>query len=100
MVQVCGDAKVSGTAQVCGDAQVFGDAKVSGNAKVYGIKRSDGCTFCFVPCKDGLMRVQAGCRDLTMPEARLHWGKKHPKHEETAIILDCLEALGKFRGYV
>lgn len=90
-------ARVSGDARISEDAWVCGEARVFGNARVYGIRRSDGFRFCYVSCSDGNHRVIAGCRYFTMPEAREHWGTKHPKHEETSVILDALEGLSKVR---
>ena len=95
--------KVSDNAMVSGNAQVFGNARVSGNALVsddaliYGIMRSDMHCFVYVPCTDGIWRVQAECRNFTMEEARQHWSMPNCRDEklceETNIILDCLEKL-------
>jgi hypothetical protein len=104
---VSGNAKVSGTALVYGTALVFGNAQVydtaevSGNALVYGnaqisksftaIVRSDGYTFIYVPCADGIKRIIAGCRYFTMEEARAHWSTTRggtPLGDETMKILD------------
>ena len=95
--RVSGSAWVSGNAQVFGNAWVFGDARVSGSARVYGIMRSDGYCFNYVPCADDEWRVIAGCRYLTMDEARAHWGSPDYRDAklatETLVILDCLEKL-------
>jgi carbonic anhydrase/acetyltransferase-like protein (isoleucine patch superfamily) len=96
--RVFGNAQVSGNARVFGNAWVFGDAQVCGHAKVYGICRSDGYLFCFVPDKDGAMRVMAGCRYFTMREAKVHWKKTRGGTSlgvETMNILDAIELLAK-----
>jgi carbonic anhydrase/acetyltransferase-like protein (isoleucine patch superfamily) len=105
-VQVFDTAIVSGYAKISGDARIFGnaivsnDAIVSGNAKVYGIKRSDGYTFIYVPDDSGVMKVQAGCRNFTMKEAKRHWKETRsgtPLGDETMEILKSLERLSKFK---
>lgn len=99
--QVSGNARVSGSAWVFGSARVFGNAQVSGNARVSGILRSDGHPFVALPCGDGLVRVIAGCRYFTFPEAREHW--KHRAGTllgtETDLILDFLEKSVALKGY-
>ena len=93
-------AEISGDALVSGNAVINNTARVSNNACVYGVNRSDGHTFCYVPDKDGTMRVIAGCRYFTMEEAREHWQKKRggiPLGAETMAILDFLEALSKIK---
>jgi carbonic anhydrase/acetyltransferase-like protein (isoleucine patch superfamily) len=97
-VLVSGDAKVSGYAKVSGSAQVYGNALILGNTQVSKTppraSRSDGYDFIYVPDKDGIMRVIAGCRYFTMEEARKHWEKTRggtPLGDETMDILDFLE---------
>ena len=99
--KVYGNARVSDSAIVYGDARVFGNAWVYGDAKVFGnaqisksftaIVRSDGYTFIYVPCADGIKRIIAGCRYFTMEEARAHWSTTRggtPLGDETMKILD------------
>jgi len=96
--KVFGCAEVFGNAKVDGCAEVRGCARVRGNAKVYGIKRSDGHTFSYVPDEDGAMRVIAGCRYVTMEEARVHWEETRggtPLGDETMSILEALTVLTK-----
>jgi hypothetical protein len=107
--RVYGNALVSGDARVYDDARVFGDALVSGSAGVYGdawvtnrkfpqIKRSDGYDFIAVPCKDGKVRVIAGCRYFTFEEAKQHWKSTRggtPLGNETMLILKYLKAYTK-----
>ena len=47
------------------------------------------------------VRVKAGCRNLSIKNARKHWKdtrKGTPLGNETFAILDCMEALAKARG--
>lgn len=95
-----GGGWVADTAYVDETVYVGRDARVSGYARVYGVKRSDGYAFCYVPDKDGVMRVIAGCRYFTMEEARKHWQQKiggTPLGDETMAILDFLEESSKVR---
>ena len=75
-----------------------GSAWVSGSARVSGSQvtatRSDGYTFMLAWCADGELRVTAGCRYFTVPEAREHWTKTRGGTrlgDETVAILDLLE---------
>jgi len=104
--QIYGNAEVYGYAEVYGDAKihgnvkVYGDAEVYGNAKVSGIERSDGYTFIYVTCSDGVMRIIAGCRYFTMEEAYAHWEETRggtALGDETIIILESIMALSKIR---
>jgi hypothetical protein len=92
---VSGNALVYDNAQVSDNAQVFDNAKVFGNAQISksftAIVRSDGYTFIYVPCADGIKRIIAGCRYFTMEEARAHWSTTRggtPLGDETMKILD------------
>ena len=99
-VYVGNNAKVYGNAEIFGYAVVSGYARVFGNAKVSGIVRSDGHTFVYIPDDDGVMKVQAGCRDFTMKEAKDHWRKTRggtPLGYETMEILKSLKRLSKVR---
>jgi len=74
---------------------VYGDAQVRGDAWVVGPARSDHYQFIYCPCADGEWRVIAGCRYLTMQEAREHWEQTRKGTrlgDETFAILDYLEA--------
>jgi hypothetical protein len=75
---------------------------VSANAQVkktpFRVSRTDGYDFIYVPCRDGKMRVIAGCRHFTMEQAREHWTKTRgdtPLGEETMKILDYLESVSE-----
>jgi len=99
-VRVYGDVRVYGAAKILGDAEVFGNAEVSGDAVVSelftSINRSDGYTFVYLPCSDGVHRIIAGCRYFTIEEAREHWESTRggtPLGDETFIILDSLAAI-------
>ena len=62
--------------------------------------RSDGYCFVYVSCADAIYRVIAGCRHLTMTEARKHWEDTRrgtPLGDETFVILDVIEALHKVK---
>ena len=94
------NAQVNGNARVSNNARVNGNAQVNSNARVYGINRSDRYCFCYVPDKDGVFRVIAGCRYFTMAEAREHWANTRggtPLGDETMCILDAIEALHKVK---
>jgi hypothetical protein len=96
------NALVYGNAQVSANAMVYGNALVSANAQVkktpFRVSRTDGYDFIYVPCRDGKMRVIAGCRHFTMEQAREHWTKTRgdtPLGEETMKILDYLESVSE-----
>ena len=87
-----------------GDAWVFGNARVFGNAQVYGVNacaaRSDGYTFSVVATPTG-PHICAGCRYLSLPNAREHWTKTRggtQLGDETMAILDMLERVAVIRG--
>ena len=68
---------------------------------VQGPTRSDGYAFMLTNYTGEGVRVKAGCRDLSIKDARKHWKvtrKGTPLGNETFAILDCLEALAKARG--
>jgi len=92
------EALVYDEARVCGEARVYGKARVYGEARVSitppRASRSDCYDFIAVPCDDGEIRVIAGCRYFTFPEARKHWADTRggtPLGDETQDILDFLE---------
>ena len=99
------NATVTGTAIVRDNATVTDSAIVTDNAIVRGtmvidrspmtVTRSDGYTFLYAPCADGIWRVSAGCRYFTMEEAETHWSETRgdtPLGQETMIILIALGA--------
>ena len=98
---VFGHARLHGYSEVFADARVSGLAVISGDARVSGIRRSDGYPFIYVPDDEGVMKVQAGCRDFTMEEAKIHWRVTRggtPLGDETMAILNCLEILSKVKS--
>ena len=106
--RVCDDAMITGNVVVSGRSCVRGNVIISGNktrvfskTRISGIERSDGYTFIYVPDADGVMKVQAGCRDFTMEEAKKHWKKTRGRTllgDETMAILNCLEILSKVKS--
>ena len=93
-------AEVYDHAKIIGNARVFSYARVYGDANVNGIRRSDGYVFVYVPDDKGLMKVQAGCRNFTMKEAKKHWKKTiggTPLGDETMAILQSIEILSKVK---
>ena len=87
-------------------ALVYGQAHVSGQALVYGqvlvsqtpyrACRSDGYDFILVTCADGALRVIAGCRYVTLEEARAHWRTTRAGTQlgaESLAIVDYLERM-------
>ena len=97
-LSVSGNAWVSGDARVSGNAQASGNAWVSGDADIIYLGAPDGwqaCSFCIA----GQMRVQVGCRDLTIAEGRKYWSDKNNRREVLAA-LDYAEAIGKLRGWI
>ena len=93
-------AEVYDHAKIIGNARVFSYSRVYGDANVYGIRRSDGYVFVYVPDDKGLMKVQAGCRNFTMKEAKKHWKKTiggTPLGDETMAILQSIEILSKVK---
>ena len=57
----------------------------------------------FGVCVDGLLRIVAGCRCLTLREARRHWldYREHaPGHtEEIKTLIDSIETEARARGW-
>jgi hypothetical protein len=48
------------------------------------------------------VRIKAGCRNMTISEARAHWQATRggtPLGDETFAIIDYLEKVAKIRGY-
>jgi len=81
-----------------------GYAWVFGNAQVFGVNacaaRSDGYTFSVVATPTG-PHICAGCRYLSLPNAREHWTKTRggtQLGDETMAILDMLERVAVIRG--
>jgi hypothetical protein len=97
---VYGNAWVYGNARVYGNAQVSGDARVSGGNHAITpamAVRSDGFTFtAYITATE--LRIVAGCRDFSWPEATKHWGKSHPKHSESTRIIRFLRKQVEARG--
>ena len=99
-VRVYHNARVYAYSRVYHNPRITGFARVFGDAVVSGIRRSDSFTFIYVPDDEGVMKVQAGCRDFTMREARKHWKKTRsgtPLGDETMEILKALQRLSKFK---
>jgi hypothetical protein len=108
------NARIFGNAQVPGNARIFGNARINaevpGNAEVYGngnaqayrygIRRSDGYFFVYVDCADGIKRIQAGCRNLSLGDAKKHWEETRggtPLGEETMDIINHLVKWSKLK---
>jgi uncharacterized protein YjbI with pentapeptide repeats len=67
-----------------------------------GGQRSDGYRFVGW-IKDGELIIRAGCRNFTLPEARIHWGKSYNNEilgSESQLILDRIEATARLRGMI
>jgi hypothetical protein len=66
-------------------------------------ERADGYRFVGW-ATNGVLQINAGCRDFSIKEAREHWGKKRPigtaLGDETRLILDHIEAVAKLRGMI
>ena len=80
----------------------LGGANLGSQIVIQGPARSDGYFFMLTKLTDEGWRIKAGCRNLALPEAREHWQRTRgdtPLGRETFVILDCLEALAKARGY-
>ena len=81
-------------------AYLYG-ANLSPQWVVQGPTRSDGYAFMLTNYTGEGVRVKAGCRNLSIKNARKHWKdtrKGTPLGNETFAILDCMEALAKARG--
>jgi len=64
------------------------------NALIAAAERMDGYDFRLFRLQDGVHKIMAGCRWLTIPEYRAHVAKKYPdtvKARETLDILDYFE---------
>jgi hypothetical protein len=97
---VSGNAHVFGNARLYDSAHVSGNARIHGDAQVYGIRRSDGYFFVYVDCADGIKRIQAGCRNLSLEEAKKHWEETRggtPLGEETMDIINHLVKWSKLK---
>ena len=93
------DANLSG-ANLAG-ANLDG-ASLSGANLVDGGQRSDGYSFVGW-IKDSVLQIRAGCRSLSITEARKHWIKTRggtALGEETMVILDHIERVAKIRGLI
>ena len=77
-------------------------ASLSGANLVDGGQRSDGYSFVGW-IKDSVLQIRAGCRSLSITEARKHWIKTRggtALGEETMVILDHIERVAKIRGLI
>ena len=64
--------------------------------------RSDGYKFLLTRTEPGAWRVRAGCRDLTVTEAREHWERTRKGTllgNETMMILDHMESVARLREW-
>ena len=98
--EVHGDVVISDCARISNYSRISGEIIISNYSRVSGIQRSDGYTFIYVPDADGVMKVQAGCRDFTMKEAKIHWIVTRggtPLGDETMEILKFLKRLSKVK---
>jgi hypothetical protein len=85
-----------------GGAYLFG-ADLGDQWIIQGSTRSDGYQFLLTNFKGEGVRLKAGCRNFTMPEAYAHWVATRggtPLGDETFDILDNLWTLAFRRGYL
>jgi uncharacterized protein YjbI with pentapeptide repeats len=76
-------------------------ANLSEQAIVLGPPRSDGYYFMLTNLTGEGWRIKAGCRNLTIDEARQHWSKPRADqrlNDEALLIVEHLLALAKLRG--
>jgi hypothetical protein len=73
-------------------------ANLSGAKGVINAGTPDGWR-CVGWVRDGVLRVRAGCRDMTIPEGREYWSGK-PDRREVLAALDYIEATARSRGWV
>ena len=65
-------------------------------------QRSDGYRFT-AWAHNGVLQIRAGCRSLSISEARDHWTRTRgytPLGQETMLRLDLLETLAKLHGLI
>ena len=77
-------------------------ANLDSASLVDGGQRSDGYSFVGW-IKDNVLQIRAGCRSLSITEARKHWIKTRggtALGEETMVILDHIERVAKIRGLI
>ena len=77
-------------------------ANLNSASLVDGGQRSDGYSFVGW-IKDNVLQIRAGCRSLSITEARKHWIKTRggtALGEETMVILDHIERVAKIRGLI
>ncbi|MEL7086879.1 MAG: pentapeptide repeat-containing protein, partial [Planctomycetota bacterium] len=76
-------------------------ANLNGAYLIDGGQRSDGYRFVGW-IKDGALQIRAGCRNLSISEARKHFRHRDgtPLGAETTCILDHIEAVARIRGMV
>ena len=81
----------------------LGGADLGDQWVIQGATRSDGYQFLLTNFRAKGVRLKAGCRDFTMPEAYRHWPTTRggtPLGDETIAILDNLWQLAFYRGYL
>jgi uncharacterized protein YjbI with pentapeptide repeats len=77
------------------------DADLGGQWIIQGPTRSDGYQFILSNLTAEGIRIKAGCRNLTIKEAREWWQQTRggsPLGDETFLIIEQLLALAKMRG--
>ena len=80
----------------------LGGADLGGADLIDGGLRSDGYRFVGWKNAAGVLMLRAGCRDFTLPEARLHWLSTRgdtPLGRESLEIVDHIERLAAIRGW-
>ena len=104
--RVYGEAQIYGGAQIYGEAQIYGGAQIYGNARIYApiicATRTDGYTFVVAHDQNYIVRIIAGCRYLTLDEARHHWTKTRGGTRlgaESLALIDHLERMAKLQGW-
>jgi hypothetical protein len=77
-------------------------ADVTGAYLIDGGQRSDGYRFVGW-IKEGVLQIRAGCRSLSIADARTHWDKTRggtPLGDETFVILNHIEKVARIRKLV
>ena len=81
---------------------ILSGASLDGASVRGGIYRTDGYQFWIINTDKG-PHIRAGCRWLSLPDARRHWIETRggtPLGDETMLMLDFLEAEAKAAGWL
>ena len=80
----------------------FSRADLTNTDLIDGGQRSDGYRFVGW-VKDGVLQIRAGCRSLSIADARAHWDQTRggtPLGDETFAILNHIETVARIRKLV